>query len=173
MGVCNLEKEFVIIELNTVENSLEELSALLAAVVNDDASIGFLPPMSISAAKEYWSSVLTPEVILFVAKINNNIVGSVQLHLCTKQNGLHRADIAKLIVDPHFRQQGIGRALMQKALERAIKEERTLLILDTREGDPSNLLYQSLGFIEAGKIPNFAKSARGGLDTTVLYYKSL
>ncbi|WP_430140259.1 N-acetyltransferase family protein [Neobacillus pocheonensis] len=159
--------------LEDIEASIEELSKLLVKVVDDGAAVGFLPPMKQSFAREYWNSVLAPGVILFVAKINKHIVGSVQLHLCAKENGLHRADIAKLITDPNFRRRGLGRALMQKAEERAIQEGRSLLVLDTREGDPSNLLYQSLGFIEAGRIPYFAKSANGELHTTVLYYKSL
>jgi hypothetical protein len=39
-----------------------------------------------------------------------------------------------------------------------VLEKRTLLTLDTREGNPSNLLYISLGFIEADKIPFHAKT---------------
>ncbi|WP_223587688.1 GNAT family N-acetyltransferase [Neobacillus bataviensis] len=163
----------IIEELTSLEKSISELSELLVKVVDDGAAVGFLPPMKPSFAREYWETVLSPGVILFVAKMNNRIVGSVQLHLCRKPNGLHRVDIAKLITDPDFRRQGLGRALMQKAEERAIQEGRSLLVLDTREGDPSNKLYQSLGFIEAGRIPNFAKSANGELHATVLYYKTL
>lgn len=168
-----MNHEWNIEVLENIEESIEELSELLVRVVDDGAAVGFLPPMKQSSAREYWNSVIAPGVILFVAKMNNQIVGSVQLHLCSKENGLHRADIAKLIADPNFRRKGIGRALMLSAEERAIQEERSLVILDTREGDPSNLLYQSLDFIEAGRIPNFAKSANGELHSTVLYYKSI
>jgi ribosomal protein S18 acetylase RimI-like enzyme len=122
---------------------------------------------------EILGNVLNPEVILFVAKINNQIVGSVQLHLCTKQNGGHRAEIAKLMTHPNYRRIGIGRLLMQKAEERANQESRSLLILDTREGDPSNHLYTSMGYIQAGRIPNYAKSANGELHATIFYYKNL
>ena len=60
---------------------------------------------------------------------------------------------------------------MEEAEEIAIVEGRSLLVLDTREGDPSNFLYTSLGYNEAGRIPYYAKSADGQLDSTVLYYK--
>ena len=112
-------------------------------------------------------------MILFVAKINNRIVGTVQLHLSSKQNGRHRAEIAKLMSHNHYRRKGIGRLLMEAAEEQAKQEERTLLVLDTREGDPSNFLYSSMGYIEAGKIPNYAKSASGELHASVFYYKEL
>ena len=158
-------------QLNSTEEHMEELSELLVQVVDDGASIGFLPPMQLLDAIEYWEDVLKPEVILFVAKRNNRIVGSVQLHLCNKPNGLHRAEVAKLMTHPHYRRNGLGRLLMEKAEERALKEGRSLLVLDTREGDPSNHLYTSLDYIPAGKIPNYAKSAMGEIHATIFYYK--
>jgi ribosomal protein S18 acetylase RimI-like enzyme len=155
------------------DHEIEGLSNLLKTVVDDGASIGFLRPMKKEEAVKYWQSVLKPEVKLFIARRNNELVGSVQLHLSTKQNGTHRAEIAKLMTHPDLRLHGIGRTLMQIAEERAKIENRTLLILDTREGDPSNKLYTSLGYIESGRIPNYAKSANGELHTTVLYHKMI
>lgn len=160
-------------EIVSIESHIDPLSELLVKVVDDGASIGFLPPMKLSDARQYWQTVLNPDVILFIAKINNEIVGTIQVHLCTKQNGLHRAEIAKLMTGPSARRKGVACALMKVAEERAVSEGRTLLVLDTREGDPSNHLYQSIGFIPAGKIPNFALSGIGELDTTVIYYKNL
>lgn len=160
-------------EIYVVGDYIDALSNLLIKVVNEGAAIGFLPPINQITAKEYWQEVLTPGVILFVAKVNNETVGSIQLHLCTKQNGLHRAEICKVITDPQFRRQGIASTLLKTVEKRAKQEGRTLLILDTREGDPSNFLYQSMGYMESGKIPNFAKSANGDLHTTVIYYKMI
>nr|WP_235867376.1 GNAT family N-acetyltransferase [Priestia abyssalis] len=160
-------------QLKSIEEHISELSELLVQVVEDGASIGFLPPLKHSEADSYWENVLSPEVILFIAKINNRIAGTVQLHLCTKENGNHRAEIAKLMTHPHYRCNGIGRSLMQKAEERAKQEGRSLLVLDTRKGDPSNHLYSSMGYIQAGEIPHYAKSANGELHPTIFYYKSL
>jgi ribosomal protein S18 acetylase RimI-like enzyme len=162
-----------ITELLNVREDIEQLSQLIAMVVEDGASIGFLPPMQLSAAKQYWETVMEPGVILYIAKIKDEIVGSVQLHLCLKENGRHRAEIAKLMTHPSYRRNGIGRLLMQTAEERAKQEGRSLLVLDTREGDPSNILYKSIGFVEAGCIPNYALSANGKLHPTVFYYKNL
>ncbi|PLR82521.1 N-acetyltransferase [Bacillus canaveralius] len=162
-----------IAELTTIDEHINQLSELLVKVVEEGASIGFLPPMTLSEATKYWEAVLSPEVILLAAKINNQIVGSVQLILSTKQNGTHRAEVAKLMTHPDYRHNGIGRLLMDTVQKRAIQESRSLLVLDTREGTPSNHLYKSLGFQEAGRIPYYAKSANGELHTTVLYYKCL
>lgn len=158
-------------EIKLLDKDIEELSELLKTVVDDGASIGFLPPLEQEESTKYWQTVLAPEVILFIAKINNKVAGSVQLHLITKPNGIHRAEICKLMTHPNFRRNGIGRSLMQKAEERAKQESRSLLVLDTREGDPSNRLYKSLDYQESGKIPGYAISPNGELDATVIYYK--
>ncbi|QWH06815.1 GNAT family N-acetyltransferase [Bacillus mycoides] len=166
-------RSIVIEEIKRLDEDIEELSELLKTVVNDEASIGFLPPLEQKEATNYWQTVLAPEVILYVAKINNEVAGSIRLHLVTKPNGIHRAEICKLMTHPNFRRNGIGRLLMQKAEERAKQEKRSLLVLDTREGDPSNRLYKSLDYQEVGKIPEYAISPNGELDATVIYYKMI
>lgn len=159
--------------ITKVKEYLNELSELLINVVEEGASIGFLPPISNQDARKYWETVLSPEVVLLVAKTNNQIAGSVQLHLSTKQNGGHRAEIAKLMTHPDFRRMGIGRLLMQEAETVAKQVGRSLIVLDTREGDASNYLYRSLGYIQGGSIPNYARSASGELDATIIYYKNI
>ncbi len=59
---------------------------------------------------------------------------------------------------------------MRQLHELARQHARTLLVLDTREGDPSELLYQKLGYTRAGVIPGYARSGDGALDATAFYY---
>ncbi|GIP24689.1 GNAT family N-acetyltransferase [Paenibacillus sp. J22TS3] len=163
-----------ILELTSATpEQLDELSRLLIDVVNEGASVGFLPPLEVEEANAYWRQVNEPGVKLWAAVQDGRIIGTVQLQLAGKKNALHRAEIAKLMVHPASRRNGLARRLMLTAEEAAHQEGRTLLVLDTREGDPSNLLYQSFGYIEAGRIPGFAMSAGGSLDATVIYYKDL
>jgi GNAT superfamily N-acetyltransferase len=161
-------------EITSIDPSqLSELSALLVAVVEQGASVGFLPPLPVEEAAEYWRGVAKPNVRLLVAEENGAIVGTAQLELATKLNGRHRAEVNKVLVHPDAQRRGIGRQLMLEVERLARLEDRTLLHLDTREGDPSNRLYQSVGYIVAGSIPAWARSATGELDATVLYYKLL
>ncbi|KAA0549117.1 GNAT family N-acetyltransferase [Bacillus sp. BGMRC 2118] len=163
-----------ILEVTQIQNVKAELSRLLIQVVEDGASIGFMPPLSLSVSMEYWDEVQRQSnVILLIAKVDNQIVGSVQLHLVMKENGVHRAEIAKLMTHPAYRRYGIGRSLMEALENRAFLENRTLLVLDTRAGDPSNSLYTKLNYIRVGEIPKFAISDNGQLHSTVLYYKDL
>lgn len=154
-------------------NALQQLADMLIRVVEEGASIGFLAPVSPEEAAGYWEQVIEPGVILFTAEQEGSIVGTVQLHPAMKRNASHRAEIVKLMVDPGRRKQGIARQLMQAAERKAADLGRTLLILDTRAGDPSNKLYLSMGYVEAGRIPEFARSSNGSLDDTVIYYKRL
>lgn len=170
--MITLNADMKIEQLTSIGYHLNELSDLLVQVVDDGASIGFLPPMKQSEAVDYWGSAMNRDVILLVAKLQGKIVGSVQLHLCSKQNGGHRAEIAKLMTHTGYRRKGIGRSLMLEAEKKAKQKGRTLLVLDTREGDPSNLLYTSLGYIQAGRIPDYAKSANGEFQPTIFYYKN-
>ncbi|MDP9313761.1 MAG: GNAT family N-acetyltransferase, partial [Chloroflexota bacterium] len=71
------------------------------------------------------------------------------------------------------RQQGLGRALMLAVELAARQAERSLLVLDTRQGDVAERLYRSLGYVEAGVIPQYARSANGKLDACVFFYKLL
>lgn len=151
----------------------EQLCDVLVAVVDAGASVGFLPPLSRTEALAYWTEVLQPGVLLWTAEEAGVIQGTVQLHLVRKPSGRHRAEVAKLLVHPRAQQRGIGRKLMEALEAEARARGRSLLVLDTREGDPSNRLYLAMGFQEAGRIPHYAARANGALDTTVFYYKLL
>jgi ribosomal protein S18 acetylase RimI-like enzyme len=48
---------------------------------------------------------------------------------------------------------------------------RTTLVLDTRQDDPSEQLYRSLGYTCIGVIPQYCISANGNLDGSAFYYK--
>lgn len=169
-----MKPTLTIVEIDQLEPAIQrQLTELLIRVVEDGASVGFLPPLSYDEASAYWEDVLGPGVTLWVAVQDGQAIGTVQLQCAMKANGRHRAEVAKLMVDPDSRRGGIGRALMLHLEPKAKDEGRTLLVLDTREGDPSNKLYQSLDYVQAGIIPDYAISSNGQLDGTVLYYKRI
>ncbi|MEC0257393.1 GNAT family N-acetyltransferase [Paenibacillus lautus] len=169
-----MNASFTIMEVEQLETDTHhQLTEVLIRVVEEGASVGFLAPLSYDEASTYWEDVLGPGVTLWVAVQDGQMIGTVQLQCAMKANGRHRAEVAKLMVDPASRRGGIGRALMQHLEPKAKEKGRTLLVLDTREGDPSNKLYQSLGYIQAGVIPDYAISSNGQLDGTVLYYKRI
>lgn len=157
---------------------LPALTALLRDAVDGGASLGFLPPLDPGEAAAYWHVVLA-EVragtrVLLVARVDGrHLAGTVQLALATKSNAKHRAEVEKLAVLTAERGKGIGTALMGAAEAAALAKGRTLLVLDTRKGDPAEALYRDLGYAELGVLPGFTRDARGASHDTVFFYKHL
>jgi acetyltransferase len=153
------------------------LTELIRDGVNNGAAMGFLAPLSVEEAEDYWLEVVdalkTPYRILLVALENGQVIGSTQLDLASKANGLHRAEVMKVMVHTQHRRKGIGMALMQEVERQAREQNRTTLVLDTREGDVAEDLYLKAGFIRSGIIPNFARSSDGSLHATIVMYKLL
>ncbi|XXF75363.1 GNAT family N-acetyltransferase [Myxococcaceae bacterium GXIMD 01537] len=154
----------------------EGLASLLMETVAAGASVGFLAPLQASASTDYWAGVLSslgPGLALWVAEQNGHIVGSIQLALCQKANGLHRAEVQKLIVHPGARGQGISSKLLDELERFARSQGRFLLVLDTETGSHAETVYQHLGWQRAGEIPDYARSADGVLHSTTYYFKRL
>ena len=154
------------------------LVALLGDAVESGASVGFLPPLMDAEAGSYWSTVAAglregSRVVLAARDGELGLVGSAQLELATRANAGHRAEVTKVMVHRRARRRGVGRALMLALEDHARRLGRTTLILDTRQGDPSETLYRAVGWVFAGAIPDCARSATGTLDATALYYKLL
>jgi ribosomal protein S18 acetylase RimI-like enzyme len=155
----------------------DDLVELLGDVVNGGGTVGFLPPLSAGEAAAYWREVRKAlergSRRMLVARQAGRVVGTVQLDLATQTNGRHRAEVMKVMVHREARRRGLGRKLMA-AVERTARDEgRSLLVLDTRRGEPSEAFYAALGYERAGVIPNFAESADGTLHATVLFCKEL
>ena len=165
------------LDANQARALMPQLAVLLQDVVNAGGTVGFMPPVSSEEATAYWLDVVRalegPLRVLLVARDGPEIVGTTQLDLCGRSNGLHRAEVMKVMVHPSRQSQGIGAQLMRATELEAARQGRTTLVLDTREGEPGERLYEKAGFVRAGVIPNYARSADGSLHSTVYMYKLL
>lgn len=164
-------------EVSTTLGLVDQLHLLLTDCVESGASVGFLTPVDEQAVAQYWSSVESELKLgarkLFIAYDNESVIGTVQLSLCSKPNGSHRGEVEKLMVHTCARGKGLSKKLMS-LLERAACElGLSLLVLDTRLGDVASSLYRSIGYNEAGQIPQFARSSTGELEGTVYFFKLL
>lgn len=152
------------------------LYGLLAETVEGGASVGFLAPVRRETAEKYWKGVfdaLGSGRMLWVAEEGGSVVGSVQLELCAKENGLHRAEVQKLFVLRSHRGRGIARRLMDELEAFARSQGRSLLVLDTLAGSHAEAVYGKLGWQRAGQIPGYAADPWGKLFPTVYFYKEL
>ena len=153
------------------------LAAILVACVDGGAAVSFLPPLDVAVARAFWAdatrAVAVDRRTVLAAWSDGALVGTVTLDRATPPNQPHRAEVSKLLVHPDARRRGVARALMLAVEDFSREVGRTLLTLDTREGDSGEALYRGLGWVEAGRIPGYAVSADGTLHGTVFFYRTL
>ncbi len=161
-------------EAATVAPSLAEV---LVDCVAGGASVSFMAPLSPDRALAFWqgvaAGVAAGDRALFVAEDAGTVLGTVQLLLGMQENQPHRAEIAKMLVRPSARGQGIGTALMQAAEALARELGRTLLVLDTAEGGDGERLYRRLGWVPIGTIPRYALNPDGRPCGSIFFYRDL
>lgn len=158
------------------ETEIAQLADVLIDCVAGGASVSFMQPMTSDKATAFWrglkADVASGARILLVAEDAEGILGTVQLVLAQPDNQPHRADISKMLVHRRARQQGVGSALMREAELSARQHNKTLLVLDTASPEAERI-YQRLGWIKAGTVPDYALLPQGGLCDTHFYYRKL
>jgi GNAT superfamily N-acetyltransferase len=160
--------------LHSEPTVIERLAEILVATVDAGGSVHFMHPVPRDDAAAYWREALAdPGRIVLGGLVDGRIVGTVTLWLATPPNQPFRAEIWKLMTDPAARRRGVARALMLEAERLAATHGRSLLNLDTAVDGGAGPLYESLGWIKSGEIPDFAFKPHGGLVATAIYYKRL
>jgi ribosomal protein S18 acetylase RimI-like enzyme len=109
-----------------------------------------LPQLSTSAAPltdtDVEALVASPDTVLFVARDEGRIVGSLTLLVFAIPTGL-RAWIEDVVVDATARGVGVGEALTSAAIEESRRRRVRSLELTTRPSrEAANRLYARLGF---------------------------
>src|SRR5688500_11329483 len=155
----------------------EMLSEILVEVVANGGSVSFMHPLAPEVANAFWEGSLAAadrgERIVLGAWDGDALVGTVTLLLDLPPNQPHRGEIATMMTRVSHRGRGIATSLMREAEKLAIERGRTLLVLDTAVEDGASGLYERLGFVLAGTIPDYALKPHGGLTGTKLYWKRI
>ena len=164
--------------LHTVsEAQIEALADVLIDCVEGGASVSFMLPITRDRALAFWRRVAqgaaAGERALLVAEDAQGICGTVQLIFDLPENQPHRADLAKMLVHSRARRQGLGASLMRSAEAAARESGKTLLVLDAVTNGDAARLYERLGWVRVGDIPNFALFPAGGYCGTTYYYREL
>jgi ribosomal protein S18 acetylase RimI-like enzyme len=136
-----------------VSPAVTALSIEIATAVTPElmtAMHELLPQLSSSApaltAEELGAIVDSPATLLFVARLDDRIVGSLTLVLFRLPTGM-RAWIEDVVVDAGARGHGVGEALNRTAIDVAHERgARTVDLTSRPSREAANRLYQRLGF---------------------------
>lgn len=162
----------------TVDDThIEQLADVLMDCVEGGASVSFMKPFTRERVLAFWQrvadDVAAGKRALIVAEDAEGICGTVQIIFDLPENQPHRADLAKMLVHRRARRQGLGERLMHAAEDAARAAGKTLLVLDAVTGGDAARLYERLGWVRVGDIPNFALYPEGGFCSTTYYYRQL
>ena len=120
--------------------------------MDDDLVAAFatlIPQLSSSpppTADELQAIVDTPDSVLFVARLDERVVGSLTLAFYRIPTGL-KAWIEDVVVDDDARGQGVGEALNRAAIaEAAHRGAKNVSLTSRSTREAANRLYQRLGF---------------------------
>jgi ribosomal protein S18 acetylase RimI-like enzyme len=176
---------FTITQLKTTEDiqtHSQGLSLLLQACVNEGTSLGFLAPLSVPSAQEYWTSleslITSPKSNLYLFILTSptssspsQILGTVQLFSISKHTHSHRGEVQKLLVLPDARKLGIARQLMRHVEDFARELGKEVLVLDTATLSPAREMYTRLGWEEWGTCKAYASWTDGSKCDATFFRK--
>ena len=159
------------------DEDFRALAHLLVDAVDSGAAVSFLNTLTLRRAEEWWREVVAKadaRAVILVARDEQEIVGTVQLHPAWAPNQPQRAEVVKLMVHRRGQRHGIGAQLME-AIETAAREAGfKLLTLDAKAGGAAEHLYRRVGWTCAGRIPRFALDPDGVTPhDAVIFYQDL
>ena len=156
-------------------SAIPRLSAILTACVEAGTGVFFLPPLAPGAARDFWREtardVAAGKQRLLAGWAGGVLVGTVGLAFAVAQNQPHRADVVRLLVDPAARECGLAPRLLERLESDARLAGRTLLLLETRAGDPTEALCRSMGWHTVGLVPGNVLRSDGMFDDTYVFWK--
>jgi GNAT superfamily N-acetyltransferase len=165
------------LEAAGVEEHLEALAQLLLDAHASNMALGLSPTLTRAGAEAAWreaaSRIEPDEHVQFAAFDGDALIGAVHLARATAANGRHRAEIQRLAVRADTRGKGVGRVLMDAAVDHARTLGIGLLWLSTHAGTDADRVYERLGWTRSGVIPDYAQLPSGDLAASAFYYLKL
>jgi GNAT superfamily N-acetyltransferase len=168
-----------IVELSPleVEAAAGELAQLLLDAHEANMALGLSAPLTAEHAREVWvetAAKLDPaRRVLLAACEDGRVVGTVQVVRAEAENGAHRAEVQRLAVLGERRGQGLGRQLLDAAVERGRAMGLRLLWLTTHADTGSDRFYAAVGWSRLGTLPAYSARPDGTLVASAFYYREL
>jgi GNAT superfamily N-acetyltransferase len=113
-------------------------------------------------------------VLPLVAEVEGRIVADATLHRRYGGAIRHNCEV-RVVVDPAYRQRGLGSALLHELLDLAYKEGLEAATFELVEGPQDEALdaARRAGFVESARFANHVKDPDGKLHDLVIMWTSL
>ena len=159
-------------QINHCDASFTVDSKLILSAENDKISymLVSVPPYTKQYDTEetdHKTFISNPDRIVFFAYADDELAG--QVRIMKYWNGY--AYIDDVALDTKFRRQGVGRALVERAIEWARKKEFPGIMLETQNNNVAGCkLYESCGFELRGFDTHLYKGLNPNTDEIALYW---
>ena len=111
-----------------------------------------------------------PHAAVFVAEEDGKIIGRLSIARDPHPGSYHVADLGLMVVASH-RRRGVGRALLQRAVEWAAESRvRKLELHVFPHNAPAIALYESFGFVREGYRRDHYRRGTGYVDAILMAY---
>ncbi|WP_426955726.1 N-acetyltransferase family protein [Muricoccus radiodurans] len=140
---------------------MADLCEATNAAIAEGGGFGWLAAQEREALTRHFRGVLlVPERELFVARLDDHIVGSAQLVRPARNNEAQAwsAQLTHAYIAPYARGHGLARLLVSRVEERAAALGHRVLNLDVRETQATAIaLFEGLGYTRWGTHPAYAR----------------
>ena len=106
----------------------------------------------------------------FVAEIDGEVVGTMYLEFKTRSIDNHIGEIHSVVTGENYRGRGICKKLFETVCIYAQEKNLNKIILTVRAGSIAETVYQKLGFIKYGELPNGIKDKDIYVNSVYYYY---
>ena len=147
--------------LNLSDDHANSIIELYNDVAKQESIIGYTSALNAGQAtaiiKQLHEDLANKSKAIMLIKNEVSIIGMALLGISSMPNCKHRAEISKGIIHSKYRHQG----LLPLALLEIANYSQSIgviqLELDVRAGTRSEEIWRKAGFIEYGRLPNYAR----------------
>ncbi|MEJ2793653.1 GNAT family N-acetyltransferase [Iodobacter sp. LRB] len=134
---------------------------LINATVADGGTLGFIEPLDADKARQFLSALIQKiakgETYALYGSENGEPVFFVLMNLSTMPNCRHSAELAKGVVSPRFRGQGLVQAAFKALISKARALQIEQFVLDVRANSRAHQVWQYFGFKTWGVLEDYAR----------------